>query len=77
MRRVMFPPDHYKGAISYYFGLLCQLRNTRLYCAQPVASKQPIINPVDYEISAVMQRRVYHRQIHSVDELRRRLIDVW
>jgi len=25
----------------------------------------------------VMQRRVYQRQIHSVDELKRRLIDVW
>ena len=24
-----------------------------------------------------MQHRVYHRQIHSVDELKRRLIDVW
>jgi len=24
-----------------------------------------------------MQPRVYHRQIHSVDELKRRLIDVW
>jgi len=24
-----------------------------------------------------MQRRVYRRQIHSVDELKRRLIDVW
>jgi len=24
-----------------------------------------------------MQHRVYHRQIHSVDELKQRLIDVW
>jgi len=24
-----------------------------------------------------MQRRVYRRQVHSVDELKRRLIDVW
>ena len=32
---------------------------------------------MDYEICAVMQRRVYQRQIHSVDELKRRLIDVW
>ena len=24
-----------------------------------------------------MQRRVYHRQIHSVDELKRRLIHIW
>jgi len=24
-----------------------------------------------------MQHRVYHRQIHSVDELKQRLINVW
>jgi len=35
------------------------------------------LSPVDYEIWAVMQYRVYHRQIHSVDELKWRLIDVW
>jgi len=32
------------------------------------------ISPVDYEICAVMEHRVYHRQINSVDELKRRLI---
>jgi len=37
----------------------------------------PDISPVDYEIWDVMQHRVYHRQIHSVDELKWRLIDVW
>ena len=37
----------------------------------------PDFNPVDYEIWAVMQHHVYHRQIHSVDELKWRLIDVW
>ena len=37
----------------------------------------PDLSPVDYEILAVTQHRVYHRQIHSVDELKRRLIDVW
>jgi len=35
------------------------------------------LNPVDYEIWAVMQHCFYHRQIHIVDELKRRLIDVW
>jgi len=34
----------------------------------------PDLSPVDYEIWAIMQHRVYHRQIHSVDELKRRLI---
>jgi len=37
----------------------------------------PDLSPVDYEIWAVMQHSVYDRQIHSVDELKRRLIDVW
>jgi len=37
----------------------------------------PDVSPVDYEIWAVMQHRVYHKQINSVDELKRRLIDVW
>jgi len=37
----------------------------------------PDLSPVDYEIWVVMQHHVYHRQMHSVDELKRRLIDVW
>jgi len=38
----------------------------------------PDLSPVDYEIWAVMQHRVCHRQDHSVsvDELKRWLIDV-
>jgi len=36
-----------------------------------------ISSPVDYEIWAVMRHRVCQRQIHGVDKLRRRLIDVW
>ena len=37
----------------------------------------PDLSPVDYEIWAVMSHRVYRRQIHSVDELKRWLINVW
>ena len=37
----------------------------------------PDLSPVNYEIWAVMQHRFYHRQIHSVDELERRFIDIW
>ena len=36
----------------------------------------PDLNPVDYEIWAVMQRRVYQRIIHTIDELKQRLIEV-
>jgi len=41
------------------------------------ANSPDLKRPVDYEIWAVMQHRFYHRQIHSVDKLKRRLIDVW
>ena len=34
------------------------------------------LSPVDYEILTVVQHRVYYTQIHSVDDLKRRLIDV-
>ena len=34
------------------------------------------LQAVDYEIWAVIQHRICHKQIHSVDELKRRL-DVW
>ena len=36
----------------------------------------PDLNPVDYEIWAVMQCRVYQRKIHTIDELKQRLIEV-
>jgi len=36
----------------------------------------PDLSVVDYEIWAVMQRHVYQRDFHSVDELKRRLIGV-
>jgi len=39
-------------------------------------SNGPDLSPMDYEIWAVMQHRVYHRQIYSVDDLKRWLIDV-
>jgi len=40
-------------------------------------SNSPDLSPMDYEILAVMQHCVYHRQIHSVDELKKQLIDAW
>ena len=55
-------------------------RNTRLHFSRFVASKQSrsqILNPVDYEICDVMQRRVYQRKIHTINELKQRLIEVW
>ena len=40
-------------------------------------TNSPDLNPVDYEICAVMQRRVYQRKIHTINELKQRLIEVW
>ena len=37
----------------------------------------PVLNPVDYVICAVMQRRVHQRKIHTINELKQRLIEVW
>ena len=37
----------------------------------------PDLNPIDYKILGIMQQRVYEMQIHNVDELKRRLVDVW
>jgi len=37
----------------------------------------PDLSPVDYKIWAVMQHRAYRRQIHSVDELKWWLINIW
>ena len=38
----------------------------------------PDLNSVDYKIWGIMQQHVkYEMQIHNVDELKRRLVDVW
>jgi len=52
-------------------------RNTRLHFSSFVASNCPNLKPVDYEICDVMQRRVYQGKIHTIDELKQRLIEVW
>ena len=42
-----------------------------------MAPNSPDLNPVDYKIWGIMQKRVYEMQIHNVDKLKRRLVDVW
>jgi len=52
-------------------------RNAKLSCAQPVASKQPRFQScVLRDMGGHAASCLYHRQIHSVDELKRPLIDV-
>jgi len=51
-------------------------RETPEHFPRFVASNSPDLNPV--EIWAVMhQRGVYQRKIHTIDELKQRLIEVW
>ena len=35
------------------------------------------LNPVDYKVWGVMQQRVYQTRVHTIDELKERLIAVW
>ena len=37
----------------------------------------PDLNPVDYKIWGVVQERVYQLRVHSIDELKQRLLHVW
>ena len=37
----------------------------------------PDLNPVDYKVRGVMQHRVYQTEVKDLDDLKRRLIDVW
>ena len=43
----------------------------------PNTANSQDLNPVDYAIWAVMQRRVYQTKLHTIDELNQRLIEVW
>lgn len=37
----------------------------------------PDLNPVDYKIWGIIQQRVYEHRVSNVDELKKRLLDVW
>lgn len=37
----------------------------------------PDLNPLDYKIWGIMQERVYRTAVNDVDELKKRLLDVW
>jgi len=64
---------------SFAFETLQLLRRETLDFISPDVwpPNSPNLNPVDYEIWAVMQRRVYKTKMHTIDELKQRLIEVW
>jgi len=37
----------------------------------------PDLNPVEYKVRGVMQHRIFHTKVKDLDDLKRRLIDVW
>ena len=37
----------------------------------------PDLNPVDYSIWGIMQQRVYLKKIQNLDQLKKRLVNVW
>jgi len=41
------------------------------------SSNCPDLNPVDYKIWGVMQQHVYQTKVQDVNDLKRRLINVW
>jgi len=64
---------------SFTFETLQLLRRETMDFISPDlwSPNSPDLNPVDYEIWAVMQRHVYKTKIHTIDELKQRLIEVW
>ena len=74
---LVFQQDNVLAHSAYATGELLRQKTSNFLASNLWPSNSPDLGPVDYEIWAVMQHRVYHRQIHSVDELKRQLIDVW
>ena len=37
----------------------------------------PDLNPVDYKVWSVMQKKVYKKRIKDIDELRARILTAW
>jgi len=71
------PAGQYTGAPCRTTFATVRQETSNFLASNQWPPNSPDLSPVDYEILAVMQHRVYHRQIYSVDELKLRLIDVW
>src|SRR6218665_44498 len=58
----------FSGAIGAY---------TRLNFSNTVVAEFPDLNPVDYSIWSVLQKKIYPSRITDANELETRLIDEW
>jgi len=63
--------------ITHVQQLNCCVKKRQTFLRPTCSLQTAHLSPVNNEIWAVMQHCVYHRQIHSVDELKQWLIDVW
>jgi len=49
----------------------------KCYISWSVAHNNPDLGPVAYNVCGVMQQRVYRTPFRNVDELKKRLVEVW
>jgi len=47
------------------------------HSSRSVATDNIDLNPVDYKILGNIQQQVHQSQLHSIDELKNRFLDVW
>ena len=67
-----------KNTLSKLLHVTVLCRITYLFISPDLwPPNSPDLNPVDYKIWGVMQQRVYQTKVQNVNDLKRRLINVW